>query len=267
MKNYSSKFKNFYFYAAVLIFAVFVFNLLPILASAYTLLQPLPGGDQILQKDVALPQYLGWIFRFVLAAAAFLAVVKIVIGGMHIMVGGASESSQTKGREMISMAIWGLLLAISSVLILGAINPDLVKTGLTVPDIKVKSGSGGDGIIMDVGGSGCCIRAGWSSTECEYVKSSADCKNGSFENLKACGNFSVCENQEKKCPDGFVWTKSVSEKEGSCVDLREKEPAETMTCFGKGKFKDKKIECDKRRYNKCGYYYTDTPKCEYEGGL
>ena len=150
---------------------------------------------------------------------------------------------------------------------ISAINPDLIKTGLTVPDIKIKSTKVGDGIIMDVGGGGCCIRAGWSSTECEYVKSSADCKNGSFENLKACGNFSVCENQEKKCPEGFVWAKSVSEKEDSCIDLRDKEPKEIMTCFGRNKNKDRTRECDKERYNKCGYNYKDMPTCEYEAGL
>ncbi len=116
--------------------------ILPVVASAYQLLQPLPGiegGD-----NPTLSNYLTWLFRFALAAAAFLAVLKIVIGGLHIIIGGASETAQTKGREMIYMALWGLLLAISSVLILTTINPNLVSTGFTIPPIEIKS-SGGSG--------------------------------------------------------------------------------------------------------------------------
>ncbi len=181
-----------------------VLVIFPVFVSAYTLLQPLPGGGQALEKDVSLPQYLNWLFRFILAAGAFLAVLKIVIGAMHIMVGGASESSVTKGREMISMAIWGVLLAISSVLILGTINPDLIKTGLTVPDIKIKSGkSSGGPAIMNVEKGGCCVKSGWTATQCEYVESSDACEGGSFQYLQPCDNFSGCEKKEKKMPGGF----------------------------------------------------------------
>jgi len=117
---------------------------LPIAASAYTFLEPLPGMGQEVDGNL-LSTYVTWLFRFALAAAAFLAVVQIVIGAMHIIVGGASESSQTEGRKIIEMALWGLLLAVSSVLILETINPDLIKTGLIVPKIEANDVGSGDG--------------------------------------------------------------------------------------------------------------------------
>lgn len=107
--------------------------ILPAIVSAYTLLQPLPeSGATGKTKVTDLSDYLSWLYRFALGAVAFLAVLKIVIGAAHIVVGGASESAQKKGRDMIEMAIWGVLLAITAWLILSVINPDLVtgKFGL-----------------------------------------------------------------------------------------------------------------------------------------
>ena len=115
----------------------------PAFAFAYKLLQDLPtnGG---LKSEMNLSDYLTWLFHFALAAAAFLAVLKIVIGAMNIIVGGASETAITKGKEMIKMALWGLLLAVSSVLILTAINPDLVKTGLIIDPVETETNTTGE---------------------------------------------------------------------------------------------------------------------------
>ncbi len=147
MKNRNTKLKK----LAVAIAGIFIF--LPVVALAYKLLEPLPGGEGgVITEVTNLTDYLKWIFRFTLAATAFLAVIKIVIGGMMIMTGGASESSVTKGKEMISMAIWGLVLAISSVLILTTINPNLIKNTLDIPPtgkIEPTTGAGGGGGKID----------------------------------------------------------------------------------------------------------------------
>jgi hypothetical protein len=72
-----------------------------------------------------LGQFLAALFKFGLAIAAALAVVMIVWGGVEIML---SESVMTKtdGKKRVEDAIWGLLLALVSWLILWTINPDLV---------------------------------------------------------------------------------------------------------------------------------------------
>jgi hypothetical protein len=117
-------------------FSLFAFRFS--LVSAYTLLEPLPDLGKTIPETGGLAAYLSWLYKFALAAAAVLAVLMIVIGGIQIIVGGAIEKHHTEGREKIWNAIWGLLLAISSYLILWTINPDLVKNTLTVPSIKIK---------------------------------------------------------------------------------------------------------------------------------
>jgi len=107
--------------------------------ASYTLLQPLPGLGGGGAGVTGLSQYLGWLYKFALAAAAFLAVLMIVIGGIQMIVGGASETARSDGKRRIEQAIWGLLLAITAWLILYSINPDLVKTGLTIPDITIEA--------------------------------------------------------------------------------------------------------------------------------
>ncbi|KKR77540.1 MAG: hypothetical protein UU20_C0005G0014, partial [Parcubacteria group bacterium GW2011_GWE2_40_8] len=91
----------------------------------YTLLESLPSaGDG---DDVTLSEYLGWIFKFALAMAGFLAVLMITVGGIIYMASGGNESQMTKAKERINNALWGLLLAFASFLLLYTINPQLVS--------------------------------------------------------------------------------------------------------------------------------------------
>jgi hypothetical protein len=106
-------------------------------ASAYTLLQPLPGiGGGT--GGTGLTDYLNWLFRFMLVAAAFLAVVQIIIGGIQMMIGGASETQRTSAKSRIQDAIYGLLLALASWLILWTINPNLASMNLTIPEVTIQ---------------------------------------------------------------------------------------------------------------------------------
>lgn len=103
----------------------------------YVLLEKLPSEGGLKTEVSGLSDYLSWLYKFALAAAAFLAVLMIVVGGIQMIVGGASETARSDGKKRIEQAIWGLLLAITAWLILYSINPDLVKTGLTIPDITI----------------------------------------------------------------------------------------------------------------------------------
>jgi len=92
----------------------------------YTLLQSLPQEGDDLSENVTLEQYLTWAFRFVLALAGFLAVMMIVIGGVEYIISGASESMRGEAKKRIENAIWGLVMALVSYLVLYTINPSLV---------------------------------------------------------------------------------------------------------------------------------------------
>ena len=93
----------------------------------YTLLQSLPKEGTDLSENVTLEQYLTWAFRFVLALAGFLAVMMIVIGGVEYIISGASESMRGEAKKRIENAIWGLVMALVSYLVLYTINPSLVN--------------------------------------------------------------------------------------------------------------------------------------------
>lgn len=69
--------------------------------------------------------FLSQAFQFGLAIAAALAVVMIVWGGVEIML-SESVFKKEDGKKKIQDAIWGLVLALVSWLILYTINPDIL---------------------------------------------------------------------------------------------------------------------------------------------
>lgn len=148
--------------------------ILPIVASAYTLLQKLPeSGDPVGKTTVTgLSDYLTWLYRFALGAAIFLAVLKIVIGGVLIIVGGASENAQGKGRDMIEMALWGLLLALCAWLLLNAINPDFVKGKFDLEPVTIERravsapSTGGCSNCVNLSSLGSAVKFQVKSTAC-----------------------------------------------------------------------------------------------------
>lgn len=110
----------------------------PVYAFAYTLLQPLHGITEV-SGGQGFSKYLSWIFKFALIAAAFLAVIQIVIAGVEMVGSAASEKARGDAEQRIRDAVLGLLLAFGAWLILYTINPDLVKMELNIPDINIKA--------------------------------------------------------------------------------------------------------------------------------
>ncbi len=96
----------------------------------YTPLAPLPGIGDLAPNGVgppsptvsSLPDYLVAIFKLTLGLAAVMAVVQITIGGVEYMSTDAI-SGKENGKERITQAIYGLLLAIGAWLILYTVNP------------------------------------------------------------------------------------------------------------------------------------------------
>lgn len=101
------------------------------LSKEYVPLAPLPNkffpGDAETKYD--LPNYLSGMFKILLAVAGLLSVVMIVIGGIEYMSTDAI-SGKSEGKERITNAVLGLLLALISWLILYTINPKLLEFNL-----------------------------------------------------------------------------------------------------------------------------------------
>ena len=107
----------------------------------YTLLAPIKGPDGDLTNfnpgdTNALGHYLNILIKILIGLAAVTAVVMIVIGGMQYM---TSElvSGKEEGRETITNAIFGLILALGAYAILFTINPSILITDINIKKAEV----------------------------------------------------------------------------------------------------------------------------------
>ena len=95
-------------------------------AQSYTPLEPLPiiGTNQT-ATQVNFEQYVTYAFNLIIALAAAASVFMIVYGGF-IYITTASSTSKSAGKEYVVNALYGLLLVLTSYLILRMIDPRLV---------------------------------------------------------------------------------------------------------------------------------------------
>ncbi len=101
-----------------------------LLAQNYTVLQQI-GTEPASVSTTDLSSYLNSVFYAGLGVACGLAVIMIVIGGIQYMSTDAI-SGKEEGKERIQSALWGLLLALCSYLILYTIDPTILNTTLTL---------------------------------------------------------------------------------------------------------------------------------------
>mgnify|MGYP003394431877 CR=1 FL=1 len=114
------------------LFFALSFGLFPSLAFAqttYKLLAPMMG-----MTTVTLTDYLQGMVRVTIGVAGILAVVMIVICGIQ-MIGSPSVSQKSASKECITSAIFGLLLAIRSWVILNTINAQLLAKDVTIANL------------------------------------------------------------------------------------------------------------------------------------
>ena len=120
--------------------------------SSYVLLAPLPcvgtqSGTQCtngtnsgsLITSIPIQSYLIYVFKLLIALAVFLSVIVAIYGGFKYM---TTESINGKGdaRKTIEDAVYGLLMALASYLILYTINPNFVNISkVAVPKLNVKT--------------------------------------------------------------------------------------------------------------------------------
>ena len=93
---------------------------------AYAPLEPLPGVAVTTTSDQGFVAYLNGIIRLLIIIGAMLAVVRFSIGGIMYMTSDIANT-RAKAKSQIWACVWGLLLLISSVLILQTLNPQLVQ--------------------------------------------------------------------------------------------------------------------------------------------
>jgi len=93
-----------------------------------------------------LGEYIGGVYKFFVGIAGIVAVVMISLGGFIWLFSGGSPDKISKAKELILGAIFGLLLALGSYLILYTINPELINLKLNIPGLPGAQQTGPDPI-------------------------------------------------------------------------------------------------------------------------
>lgn len=100
--------------------------------SQYEPLAPLPHTVPEGQPTTDLVTYVTGMIKLLIGIAGVLAVIMIMIGGIQYMSTDAI-SGKEEGKDKITQALLGLVLAVAAWIILNTINPDLL---LIKPGIK-----------------------------------------------------------------------------------------------------------------------------------
>jgi len=108
----------------------------------FTPLEKLPEiGGVSPGETPSLSSYFQWIFVFGISIAGILAVLMMVIGGIQYVTAYGNPGQVERGKDRITQALLGLLLAVTAWLILYTINPDLAKGKLEIPSISSQTQS------------------------------------------------------------------------------------------------------------------------------
>ncbi len=119
----------------------------------YQPLAPIKGYTDQSSAVGGLSGYLNTMFKLGIALASGLAVIMIIIGGIQYMSTDA-VSGKSDGKDRITSAIYGLILALASYVILNTINPKLLNTKLDIEAVSAGTTAGTYGPGGVVGATG-----------------------------------------------------------------------------------------------------------------
>ncbi|GEM_PF-5688066 len=94
--------------------------------AGYVPLAPIPGVTPEAGEKINLVSYLSGAFAILIGIAGVLAVIVIMIGGIQYITTD-SFTGKEEGKEKITKAVLGLILAIAAYLILYTINPNILS--------------------------------------------------------------------------------------------------------------------------------------------
>ena len=122
----------FYFWI-IFVFVCCIFKTTNVFADEtleYTLMSNLPN----ISSTPTHGEYLVGIIKLIIGITTMLSVLVIIYAGVIVQVGGAaSPSARSAANDQIKNALLGLVLAITSYIILKEINPALLSLDLTLP--------------------------------------------------------------------------------------------------------------------------------------
>lgn len=125
---------------AFILFVVAISFAFPAFAQ-YTPLVRIPGLPS--SGSISLSMYLVGLYNFLVSIVGIIAVMMMIVGGLRYITAGGSSTAIGDAKDIISSAVYGLIIAIFAWVIVAAINPDVLyikKPGLsTVSSISAYS--------------------------------------------------------------------------------------------------------------------------------
>jgi formate hydrogenlyase subunit 3/multisubunit Na+/H+ antiporter MnhD subunit len=85
-----------------------------------------PFAQIINQDDLSLAQFLNAAFKIALGIAAMIAVARVLYAGFRYMTSTVPHAKE-QSKKILREAVLGILILISIVLVLGYINPNILK--------------------------------------------------------------------------------------------------------------------------------------------
>jgi len=85
------------------------------------------------------------LYEFGVIAAGILAVLMVMLGGFLYMTAGGNPGGVEKGKNLISGALWGVVLLLSSYVILYTIDPGLTRLDFELGKVAERTSTGGGG--------------------------------------------------------------------------------------------------------------------------
>ena len=148
--------------------------------TTYIPLAPIPGLEKGVpfetdpsKNPCPFGKYLNIIIKLIIGFAAVLAMVMIVMGGIEYMTSDL-VSSKEAGKETITHAILGLLIALGAFLILNTINPQLLSVCLDLPKATITISPEQELIIKNRSGLGNCAVVTDANNACHPDKITKD---------------------------------------------------------------------------------------------
>lgn len=102
----------------------------------YCFLAPLPGFSDKIDSSFGFGDYVNSLITLAIGIAIVLAILMIVIGGVQYMSTDAFSGKQ-EGRERITNALIGLIIALGAYTILNTTSPNLVNFNVSVRTVSV----------------------------------------------------------------------------------------------------------------------------------
>lgn len=104
--------------------------------SAVNLLEKYPEISGIkIGEGTTLPEIIKYIYMFSLGIVGIVAFVSIIIGAVQYITSAGNDSKMGEAKDRITSALLGILILLSSVLILRTINPDLISLDFKLPPL------------------------------------------------------------------------------------------------------------------------------------